>query len=206
MHTPPAATRAAYQALLTAELGDIVTLPDGRQLTIRAVERRLAVTAGNMTGFLLAGEIGPQATLLSIPANPDSAVLLYTPIDYIPAHARDARLVCQGVISYWAPHLPGTSGAQGELGYKVCAVRGQIDPMVLIWRGAERIVFVKTAVATPADLRFLALPRNPNATEKDATRYAARVVDPALGEQTVDERERELAGGGGLYERIIRRR
>lgn len=167
-----------YQQLTSLELGDIVALPDGRELTVRAVERRLSQNVGNMAGWVLAGEVGPAATLLAIPAEPNGDIVLYTPLEDVPPHARTARTVIEGVVSYWAPHLPNLSGAMGELGYKVCALRASREPMVLLWRGRELVVFVKSAVTSPAALRYLFLERDPAATERDVRRYAATVVKP----------------------------
>jgi len=203
---PVTNAKAAYQHLLSVELGDVVVLPDGRHLTLRAAERRLQRPVGSMSGFLLGGEVGPSAVLVSIPSSPDQPVGLYTPLDYIPPHGRDASVACEGVVSYWSPHLPNISGAMGELGYKVCAIRGQIDPMVIIWRAKERVVFIRSAVASLGDLRFKCLTRDPSATERSHAREAARVVDPSLGTPTpsrpayeqapsrVRERIRQLVG------------
>ena len=175
MRTP---TQTPFAALHTLALGDAATLPDGRTLTIRAVERALPRPVGSMAGWLLAGEIGPSATLISTPSSPDGAVVLYTPMDSVPAYARTATTVCEGVVSYWAPHLPNLSGAMGELGYKVCALRGKIDPMVLIWRGRELVVFVKSATTTPDALKFAFLNRDAAATERDVARFSSAVRTP----------------------------
>ena len=172
MRTP---TQTPFAALHTLALGDAVTLPDGRELTIRAVERALPEPVGSMAGWLLAGEVGPSATLIATPSSPDGAIVLYTPMESIPTYARTARTVCEGVVSYWAPHLPNLAGAMGELGYKVCALRGKIDPMVLIWRGRELVVFVKSATTTPDALRYWFLDRDSAATERDVARYASTV-------------------------------
>lgn len=164
-------------ALLGVELGDEVRLPDGRLTTVRAVERELSHPVGTMAGFVLAGEVGPGAALLGMPPSPDGAVTLYAPLDSVPAHARSAREVVAGVVAYWAPHLPGLSGAMGELGYKVCVVRGSVDPMVLVWRGRELVVFIRSAVADPGLLRVRHLQRDPSRTERHVDRVAA-VVRP----------------------------
>jgi len=172
----PTPVFGTYGAVLGAQLGDIVTLPDGRHGTVRAIERKLHVRVGSMSGFLLVGEVGPSALLLSVPGAPDGPVAVYTPIDHIPAHAANAKVVCEGVVSYWAPHLPNLTGAMGELGFKVCAVRGTVDPMVILWRGPERVVFVCTSVTTMDRLGLVALPRDATATEVDQARYAGRVT------------------------------
>lgn len=177
--TVTAPAHAPYQQLRELELGDILALPDGRQLTVRAVEPALNVPVGPMAGFILAGEVGPQATLLSVPPAPNGPVGIYTPLDRIPASAAAAVPVCEGAVSYWAPHLPNVSGAMGELGYRVCRVRGQIDPLVLIWRGPERVVFVRSAVTSAGHLSMVMMPRDRAATEVDQARHAAVVTTPA---------------------------
>jgi hypothetical protein len=168
----------SYQLLRALNLGDIVSLPDGREQTVRAMEQSLATPVGQMAGWVLAGEVGPQATLLAVPSQPNGEVVLYTPLEDVPPSARSANTVVEGVVSYWAPHLPGLSGAMGELGYKVCSIRASREPMVLLWRGREMVVFVKSAVADPDNLRYLFLQRDPNATERDVTRHSATVVKP----------------------------
>lgn len=183
-----------YQALLGLQLGDIVTLPDQREVTVRSIERSLAQPVGTMAGFVLAGEIGPQATLLSIPTNPDGQVLLYSPLENIPSRCKDARCVVEGAVSYWSPHLPNLSGAMGELTYRVFDIRGSIAPMVLVWRSGERVVFVQSAVATFAQLRFDYLGRDLGKTEVAQERHASRVLNPDVAWDEVPAREEERAG------------
>lgn len=186
-----------HKGIRDLQLGDIVTLGVGHALTVRGVEQNLAVIVGNMAGFVLLGEIGPQAALLSIPPDNHSPISVYTPLEEIPPHARSAVPLCSGVISYWAPHLPGFSGAQGELGYKVAKVHGSLDPMVLIWRREERVVFLRSASFEPSTLRITRLPRNESLTEIDQVRYATRVLEePAQHTTTVPERSlpKETAG------------
>lgn len=166
-------------ALAQVELGDILTLPDGREQTVRAVEKELPQPVGPMAGWVLAGEVGPAAALLSLPAPGHNRVVVYTPLEDIPPHARAARTVAEGVVSYWSPHLPALSGAMGELGYRVCILRGASEPMVLAWIGRELVVFVKSAVTTPDALRVALLRRDRNATEQQVQRHSALVVDPS---------------------------
>lgn len=164
-----------YATLVDVQLGDVVTIGAGQSFSVRAVERELAEPVGTMHGFVLAGEVGPQSALLSIPASAHDPVGVYTPLDHIPVHARTAIPVCQGVVSYWAPHLPNLSGAQGELGYKVARVRGSVDPMVLVWRGDERVVYMHSSTFPINHLRFTCLPRDASSTEIDQRRHAAVV-------------------------------
>lgn len=188
-------TASSYEQVHRLALGDIVRLPDGRELTVRSCERRLSVPVGQMAGWFLVGEIGPQATLLSMPTEPGAPVSVFTPLEDIPAHARSARVVVEGVTSYWAPHLPNTSGAMGELAYRVCTVRASSEPMVLIWRGRELVVFVQSAVTSTDALTMWQLRQAPEETERDVTRYGAKVVphrvptgDPAPTKKTAPRR------------------
>lgn len=189
--------RQAFLTLTQLALGDVLTLPDGRHLTVRAIEPKLSSSVGSMAGFVLGGEIGPDATLVSIPTSPDGSVSLYAPLDHLPERAKNARPMCEGVVSYWAPHLPNMSGAMGELGYKVCVIRGQFDPMVLIWRGRERVVFIQTAVTTLSELGMTMLKRDPRATEVDQARHGAHVHSPAHAPVYDPVHEKKLAPSRG---------
>jgi len=172
-------THSPYEALTSLGLGDLVTLPDGTFLTVRSIERQLQVPVGSMHGFVLGGEIGPQATMLSVPSGPRGTVYLYTPVESVPAGVTGVQQACWGVISYWAPHLPGLSGALGELTYRVFRIRGQVEPLVIVWRGEERIVFVRSGAATPDELEFLRMQVDEATTEHRVVRHTARVTNPA---------------------------
>lgn len=178
---------APYAALTSLELGDLIGLPDGRELTVRAVERRLPVPVSAMAGWILGGEVGPSCVLMSVPAHPAGEVGLYMPLMEVPSSARSSRVVVEGAVSYFAPHLPNVSGAMGELGYKVCALRGSGEPMVLLWRSDELVVFVKSASATPDRLRYAFLSRDRSMSEADVARYSALVKGPGFGNGTQHE-------------------
>ncbi len=174
-------------------LGDIVTLPDGRSMTVRAVMLELPHPVGPMKGFALCGEVGPSACMLSLPADPSGPVTVFRPLDRVPAHAADAATVCHGTMPYWAPHLPGLRGAMGSLGYKVCTVRGALEPMVLIWRGTELVVFIHTATTSAGSIATTALRRDEKAVSAPVTRVAAAVSDPAdTGSTNSDDLYRRL--------------
>lgn len=191
------------ETLRALQLGDIVSLQSGIALSVRAVERQLAENVGTMAGFVLLGELGPDCVLLAIPSGKQDSVDIYSPLDHVPAHAKAAQVACQGVISYWAPHLPNLSGALGELGYKVASLRGSVDPMVLIWRGKERVVFVRTSTLAYELLNVTELPRNLTQTEVDQVRYAATVHQHA---QPVHTEPRKLPQEISTPRKLFRRR
>lgn len=195
-------TAESATTLRNLQLGDIVSLHSGVALSVRASERQLAQPVGTMSGFVLLGEVGPESVLLSIPEGKQDTVNIYTPLDHVPAHAQVARVECQGVISYWAPHLPNLSGALGELGYKVASLRGTVDPMVLIWRGKERVVFVRTSAIAYDLLKITELPRNSAETEHDQQRYAATVhPSPYLTQPAPKSLPKEVSAPRKLFRR-----
>jgi hypothetical protein len=137
------------------ELGDVVVLPDGRAMTARA-KVSLPEPVGSMAGFVIGGEL---EALLSVPSRSESPVLIYVPIDYLPEAANRARTVYEGAMRYWAPHLPALSGAMGELLYRVVALRGSVDPIVIVYRGPEIVVFIRASQAAAGDLQVLYMQR-----------------------------------------------
>jgi hypothetical protein len=155
------------------ELGDVIVLPDGRAMTARA-KVSLPEPVGSMAGFVIAGEL---ETLLSVPTRVESPILVYVPIDYLPEAAARARTAYEGAMRYWAPHLPALSGAMGELLYRVVAIRGSVDPIVIVYRGPEVIVFIRAAHASASDLRVLYMQRGVD-NDLSMDRHAAFVSSP----------------------------
>lgn len=160
--------------LANVELGDVVVLPDGRAMTARA-KVSLPAPVGSMSGFIIGGEL---EALLSVPTMVESPVTLYVPIDYLPESAARARTVYEGAMRYWAPHLPALSGAMGELLYRVVALRGSVDPIVIVYRGPEVVVFIKASYVDPRDLRVMYMRRDVD-NELQLDRHAAVVANPA---------------------------
>jgi len=151
-------------------LGDIVTLPDGRKLTARA-RVSLPSPCGSMTGFIIAGELD---VLLSLPPSVYQPIGVYVHTPKLPVPESRCRTVWKGAARYWAPHAPAVGGAMGELLYRVLEVRGQVDPIVLIYRGAEMIIFIKSSYAYPQDLDVMAMDRGVD-NELPVMRFAAVV-------------------------------
>jgi hypothetical protein len=156
------------------ELGDIVALPDSRSVTSRG-KVMLPQPVGSMAGFVVCGEL---EMLLSVPTSAFASVAVYTPVAELPVDASRCRVAAEGSFRYFAPHLPGLTGAMGELLYRVLEVRGMVDPVVCIWRGNEVIIFVKATVAHPGDFHVLFAPRSED-NDVEVTRYAATVDVPA---------------------------
>jgi hypothetical protein len=158
-------------------LGDLVALPDGRRLSVRS-RVSLPVPEGTMAGFLLCGEL---EALLSLPPRLDAPAGVYIPIPYLPDYAQDAKVVFEGVTSYWAPHLPSASGAMGELSWRVLRIRNRFDPLVAVYRGNELVVFVKASEAAMQDLSVWFMPRSSDETA--VQRHSALIGQPVQAPQ-----------------------
>lgn len=151
-------------------LGDVVTLPDGRALTVRSIVQ-LAFPVGTMSSFLLLGEL---EMLLSVSPSAADPLGVYRPVEHFPVPAAHVRAAAEGAARYWAPHLPAVAGAMGEVRYRVLEVRGSLDPIVLVYRGPETVPFVRTGHLDGTTIRVLRMGRS-DAAEHSVDRHAATV-------------------------------
>jgi hypothetical protein len=166
-------------------LGDVITLPEGRSLTVRSVVQ-LVVPVGSMSGFVLLGEL---ELLLSIPTSELDQLGVYLPVERFPVPAEHTRVAAEGAARYWAPHLPSIAGAMGEITYRVLDVRGSLDPVVVVYRGPDVVVFMRTGGLDTGALRLLRMQRAVG-SEQDVDRFAA-VVQTAPHLVPVTERAYE---------------
>ena len=176
--------------IYSSALGDVIALPDGRKGVVRSAVRRLGVSVPPMAGFVLVGEISPSAALLSIPSSEMENVIVYAAQSSVPPHARNASVVTEGVASYFPPHVVGFSGAMSEIAYKVAKVPGQLEPLVLMWRGPELIVFVKSFEASPDRFIVKQLAKNSQATEHSVDRVTSTITAPVGAPSVVPVREK----------------
>lgn len=157
-------------------LGDIVTFPDGRDLTVRS-QVRLTNPVGSMAGFVLLGEL---EMLFSIPSVAEAPMGIFLPVERFPVPAVHTRCAAEGAARYWAPHLPALGQAMGEIYYRVIEVRGSVDPVVVIYRGPEAVVFIRTGYQWETELKLTTLRRDRSNEEVDVDRHSAAVtVAPA---------------------------
>ena len=184
-------TSSSDAPLSNLSLGDVTVLPDGRAMTIRA-QVTLPFPAGSMAGFIIAGEMD---VLLSIPASMHQPGLIYVPVDYLPESAENSRVVCEGATNYWAPHLPALQGAMGEVLYRAVLVRGSVDPIVIVYRGPEVIVFIRAAIVNLDELSVLSMARNV-ANQVEVPRHVALVSTPSTVPSYVDLPEDTPASTG----------
>lgn len=152
------------------ELGDIVTMPPARSLTVRAVAAFAAPTA-SLDGFALLGEC---ELLVASPVGVSHEHQVFLPVGTLAA-AKGARLLLEGVASYWAPHLPSLTGAMGELPFRLIEVPGYTEPWILVYRGPEVLVFMRSYEIDEHGLQVLTMPRRSGADLVEIRRHAATV-------------------------------
>ena len=163
-------------------LGDVIVLSDGREATVRA-RVTFQEPAGSMSGFLITGEF---ETLLSLPLRAQDPLLMYSPIDYMPDKVAEGRIAYEGAMNYWSPHLPALQGAMGEVLYRVVLLRGEVDPAVVIYRGREIIVFLRSSTTSLDGVSVLKMQRGVD-NQVVVTRHSAVVLPSPLSPQHVPD-------------------
>lgn len=134
----------------------------------------LPVAVGSLAGFIILGEL---EMLVGVGQSTHSPALVYLPVSPMPTKVLTGRSVCEGAARYWAPHLPALAGAMGELLWRVVEIRGSVDPAVIIYRGEDVIVFMRTGELSLSELSVLFLSREVDTEGIEVTRHAA-VVQP----------------------------
>lgn len=170
--------------LASLALGDLITLPDGSSHSVRA-HASWSVPIKDILGFVLLGEM---RLILDIPAS-GRAVDVYIPADRTPDDPAHLTSQAQGLVRYWAPHLPPVSGAMSELSYRLLTTPIRIDPVFVLYRQGEAVIFVKSGQIPFHSLRTDRLDlRN---AEAQAPRYSASLT-PAPVTVPVSEVYREM--------------
>lgn len=177
--------------LASVNLGDVVSLPDGTEMTVRA-RVLLPTPVGQMAGFVACGEL---EALISFPLVSASPYVIYRRVGQRPPEGIRARAAYSGVANYWAPHLPAARGAMGEVLWRVADLVGSLDPLVVLWRSGEPAVFMRDGEAHPDDLGVKWMPRD-RPDDRDFTRQTSEVHSPAWTPADVGAPSRERAPAG----------
>jgi hypothetical protein len=99
---------------------------------------------------------------------------VYLPVGSLSA-AKGARLLIEGVASYWAPHLPSLTGAMGELPFRLIEVPGHTEPWIIVYRGPEVLVYLRSYELDDHGLQVLTMPRRVGDDLIEIRRHAATV-------------------------------
>lgn len=150
-------------------LGDILTLQTGEELTIRAIANYGQMLSG-VSGFLVLGECKYILTI-----NNSRTSHLYKNSSPVPLH-KSTKLLIEGSMRYWSNHLPGVSGAMGELQFRMMEVPGNIKPWFYLYRGPERILFKPEKEYDLDSLKVMLMPRSSGQEEVDVVRHAVVIA------------------------------
>lgn len=155
-------------------LGDLLELPDGRHLSIRS-KTVLPTPVDTLAGFVIAGELEVLLGTPDVHVAPIAVYVKHKLAD--PRLAKGVELV-RGVSSYWAPHLPGIKDAMAELTWRIIRMPGSPWPAIVVYRGEEAILFLRTHDLPAADISVRRLARNAHDTAR-VDRYATTITAPA---------------------------
>lgn len=146
-------------------LGDILTLQSGEEMTIRGIAN-FGRTVSDVSGFLVLGELKYMLTL-----NDSSTSVLYKSSSPVNLH-KGTRLLLEGSLRYWSNHLPGINGAMGEIQFRMLEVPGEVKPWFYLYRGPERILFKPSKVDDIDSMKIMFMPRSSAQEEVTVLRHA----------------------------------
>ena len=157
--------------LAGVHLGDVISFPDSRSLTVRS-RVVLPNPVGQMAGFVVCGELELLVGFPLLAAHPH---VQYQRVGRRPPEGLRARSVYSGVANYWAPHLPAARSAMGEISWRVAEVAGSLDPLVVLFRSDEPAVFMRDGELRQEDLDIKWMPRD-RPDERIFRRQSSKVV------------------------------
>lgn len=198
---PPATADVSFP-FSQVRLGDVITLPGGRQVTVRARER-MPIPYGPMAGFFVLEELD---LLLSVPPQPSLSPALFEACPRMPEKVKRGVEVYRGEMNYWSPHLPAAADAMGALQFRVVDVPGELHPAVIVYRTGEPIVFVHTRDVDADGLGLLAMHVGDEWAERYTRRASVLTPQPQqTPERAPDRRQAKPAGRRGVLARLVGR-
>lgn len=165
-------------------LGDILTLPDGRSLSVRMI----APLPDNTLGVTALIALGDLEMLLAPGTRGRIDVLL--PVESLPPSAASAKHLCDGASSFWAPHLPAVGGAMGEVLFRLLLLRDVFAPLVVLDRSGDHVFFLRVGTVDALSVRATRMPVSV-LSDTPVPRFAA-VVDPVPAPVLEPDRSRPL--------------
>lgn len=153
MTLTPFTNRSHAVELADARLGDVVVLPDGRSLTVRARIDPPAPMSGITTAFI----VGEMDAILTVREGNAETVGYLVPVPGLQAGTVVRAVAAQGVTRYWAPHLPPLPQAMADLQFKVLDVQGSVVPVVVLFRSTEVIPFAQASEILTRRLQVMTL-------------------------------------------------
>lgn len=120
--------------------------------------------------MLLLGDL--ELVLLVPVAGGQLKVLM--PYSSPPPGVSTARGLAAGILRFWAPHLPASSGGAAELRFELSMLRSSMSYLVMLDRGPDRTFFVESGTLDTARIKLQRSPRYAGAM--DRRRHTAEVL------------------------------
>jgi len=156
------------KSLPSFSLGDIVTLNQRESLTVRAVIE-LPEKLGKIERFLLLGEFK-----LIIGLGADQGKIYQEIYTLTPKVPSGGRVLFEGASNYISPNLALTTGATGEVLFRVILTTEAFKPTIIFYRGSEPIVFNFKTNVNKIEIEHLIIPKK-FTTKEVLNRYAALI-------------------------------
>ncbi len=144
----------------------MLTLPDGSCLSVR-MSASLTDNRFDASHMLVLGDL--ECVLLVAVSD----VHLLLPVASPPPGFSSSKLLLSGVATFWAAHIPASSGAAAEVGFELRMFRTSLSPLVVIARGVARTIFVVAGKASTSAVRVSRMPAFRG--EVDDRRFAGAV-------------------------------
>jgi hypothetical protein len=156
--------------LYATSLGDVVSLPDGTHMTVRA-RAVMPMSMSLLRGIVVLGEC---SIVLGIPGRMSEGLSVFDRVDGLASvDSEGALLVGDGEVPYWTAHLPGRGGNTGRLGWSVLERAGHLAPVVVLRRGNESMVFAWSRALDVTDVSIQAMGHDGRGEEGSAVRVGA---------------------------------
>lgn len=165
------------------ELGDLVTITMGDQQTLRSYVE-FDEPVNGVRSFYLLGNF--KVMLVDNDSN-DNELDVYLPVGSI-TNATGARVLLEGKTAFWSAHLPAVTEAMGIIYYRVLEVSSALEPYIVLYRGPEILIFIKTHGIPKNYIKTQTLPRRTEPDNISITRHAV-TVEPLKTSAPVKTRE-----------------
>jgi hypothetical protein len=175
-------TRKAWNSIRDLALGDMVTTPDGRTASVRllALFPEGVSRPWRTGGFVILGDF--DAVLVT--SRNTSAIAAYVPIESVPTHVAGSDLLAEGRAGFLASHLPTDASALEPISWRAYSMVGQIEPLLVVYRGPQILVFLPATSFDSSDVTVVHLPRS-GSNVKSVARHAVLVDLPAAPVESI---------------------
>lgn len=157
-------------------LGDMLITPEGRTNSVRmlAVFPETGSRVRRTGGFVILGDF--DSVLVSTGSS--KSLTAYIPIETVPPQVAGSDLLAEGMAGFLAPHLPADASALEPVSWRAYRLAGKLEPLIVVYRGPQILVFLPATCYNISDIDVLKLPRTGSRLDP-VNRHAVLVDLPA---------------------------